>query len=237
MAVAECSVCGASNMGMARVSLVVVDRRWYCRSCLQKQEGTVKCAVCGKEAFRGDEHFKTVDGRRMCTTCLERAGLGDAFSVIMEARMASRSAATPTTAAAGARGGERTSPGLESSVAALLQESLAPGEQVVAVIIGNAGEALAATDSRLLILKTGLAAGSLLARRCTAFPYREVRGVELTVGAVYGFLHILSADHPEKAQDVVAAKKAPNAVTFLANRHSQFDSLMTRLRQEGKIRV
>ncbi|MEW6398333.1 MAG: hypothetical protein AB1503_04080 [Bacillota bacterium] len=245
MLVAECSVCGASNMGMARVSLAVVDKRWYCRPCLQKTEGTVKCAVCGKEAFAGDEHFKTVDDKRMCTTCLEKAGLGDAFSVIMEARMAAR-AQGPQAVTAGvgraddrapggpSRGGERAQAGLDSGLAALLQENLTRGEQVVEVIIGNAGEAVAVTDSRLLILKTGMAAGSLLARRCTAFPYREVRGVDLTVGAVYGFLHVLTTEHPEKAQDVVGAKKAPNAVTFLANRRGQFDALMARLRQEGR---
>lgn len=247
---AECSVCGASNMGMARVSLVVVDRRWYCRPCLQKMVGPVKCAVCGQEAFAGDEHFKTVDGKRMCTTCLEKAGLGDAFSVIMEARMAARvqgpEAPSQVALAGGGHGaghppggppagGGRVQAGLDSSLAALLQENLATGEQVVEVIVGNAGEALAVTDSRLLILKTGVATGSLLGRRCTAFPYRDVRGVDLTVGAVYGFLHVFTAEHPEKAQDVVGAKKAPNAVTFLASRRGQFDALMARLRGEGKV--
>lgn len=238
---AECSVCGASNMGMGRVSLVVVDRRWYCRSCLQKTQGTVKCAVCGKEAFAGDEHFKTVDGRRMCTSCLEKAGLGDAFSVIMEARMAARAQADPGPLRPSERGvaaesparGDRVSAELDDSLASLLQENLASGEQVVEVVIGNAGEALAVTDSRLLILKTGVATG--LGRRCTSFPYREVRRVELTVGPVYGFLHVLTAEHAEKAGDVVGAKKAPNAVTFLSSRRGQFDGLVARLRGEGKV--
>ncbi|MBC7340587.1 MAG: hypothetical protein H5U04_12195 [Firmicutes bacterium] len=49
------------------------------------------------------------------------------------------------------------------------------------------------------------------------------------MGAVYGFLHVLTAEHPEKAQDVVGAKKAPNAVTFLASRRGQFNALMARL--------
>lgn len=125
--------------------------------------------------------------------------------------------------------------GLESTLAGLLHDNLAPGEQVIEVIVGNAGEALAVTDARLLILKTGMAAGSLLARRCTAFCYRDVRRVDLTVGAVYGFFHVLTAEHPERAQDVVEAKKAPNAVTFLASRRGQFDALMARLRGEGKV--
>ena len=85
MSLANCVSCGVSNMGLERATLVVVDNEWFCEDCLPKKKGRVKCAKCGREPFTSEEHFKTVDGKYMCTDCMEKAGIVKKYNYIMQA--------------------------------------------------------------------------------------------------------------------------------------------------------
>ena len=57
---ANCVKCGASNLGMGRTDLVIVDETWYCNKCLKSTLGDVSCSKCGNQPFRSGEHFKTI---------------------------------------------------------------------------------------------------------------------------------------------------------------------------------
>lgn len=222
---ANCIGCGASNLGMSRASLVLVDGEWYCKACLKKMKGTVACKKCGKEAFVSDEHFKTVDGQYLCTDCMEKMGIMKKYDYIMQsvlslkskapAKAASSSPATSTTSSLG---------GLRQ----LLDENLSPGEEIVAAVMGNAGEALAFSPSHLFILKSGIAAGSLTGKKCIKYSWHEVRDVEIKAGALYGLIEVKGNGFPTfDPKDITKAKQADNVVTFLVNRKNEFDEALS----------
>lgn len=219
---ANCVSCGASNLGMTRAPLVIVDGEWFCDDCLPKKKGRVRCHKCGKSAFDGDIHFKTVNGQFMCTECMEKGGIMKKYDYIMQS-VAKTTGAPPPSAKndiAASLGGLRI----------LLDQNLAPGETVTYAIQGNAGEALACSKSNVFILKSGMAVGSITGRKCSKFPWNQVKGVDLKLGNLYGILEVKDGKSPENdANDITKAKKADNAITFLLSRKPEFDQALTNI--------
>jgi len=223
---ANCVACGASNLGLTRTNLVLVDGEWFCQNCLKKSKGRVACSKCGKEAFVSDEHFKTVDGKYLCTDCMEKEGIMKKYDYIMQSVLSLKAKTSPQTTSQ-APAGTSSLGGMKE----ILDQHLSPGETVTLAILGNAGEAIACSQSHLYILKSGMAAGSLNAKKCKKYRWAEIQGLEVKLGSLYGLLEVKGAGLPSfDAKDVTKAKQADNAVTFLVSRRSEFDQAVSTMK-------
>lgn len=218
---ANCVTCGVSNLGINRSPLVIVDGEWFCEDCLPSKKGRIRCSKCGKEPFGSDDHFKTVQGQFLCTECMEKAGIMKKYDYIMQSISKTVSVVKPPSAGndmAARLGGLRI----------LLDQNLSPGETVTFAIQGNAGEGLACSNSNIFILKSGMAVGSITGRKCSKFPWTQVKSVDLKVGNLYGILEVSDGKMPQyDANDITRAKKADNAITFLLSRKSEFDEALS----------
>jgi hypothetical protein len=229
--VANCVGCGVSNFGVGRAALIVVDGQWFCEDCLPSKKGKVKCATCGTTAFATDDHFKTVNGQYMCTSCMEKNGIVKKHEYVMQAlasSMGGKTAAPAAPTAAAPAGGKADAAANLGGLRILLDENLSPGESVTISLQGNAGEAIACTKNNLYVLKSGLAMGSITGRKCSKYAWSEVSGLELKVGSLYGVLEVKNPKLPSyDPNDVTKAKKADNAVTFLLSRKPEFDQALS----------
>ncbi len=238
---AICANCGASNLGTSRTPLVLADGQWFCEPCLGKSKGPVKCETCGREAFTSGEHFKTVDGRYMCTACMEKAGIMKKVDYVLVsaahsmAGVASRAAGRIPLAKDSAPAGTATARGVSlaplGGLRLLLDQHLSPSEAVTSVVVGNAGEAIVTSKRDIYVLKSGLAVGSITGRKCVKIPWKKVRDISIIEGSLYGILEIRSDGMPTYgAQDVSRAKKSDNAITFLLSKKAQFQEALHDLR-------
>ncbi|MBE3519414.1 MAG: hypothetical protein IMW97_03820 [Firmicutes bacterium] len=225
---ANCVICGASNLMMGRVPLVIVDSQWYCEKCLKKVKGKVVCSKCGGEAFVADGHFKTVDGQYMCTDCMEKAGIMKKYEYIMQASTSFRAqagAASKQPPAAGA--GDSAHGGMR----AIIEKEIGPGEQVEIFILGNAGEAIACSKNRVIVAKTGIAAGSVTGQKVRSFKWSEIQDLELKIGNLYGILQVRGSGLPDfDPANINDAKRADNAVTFLVSRKKEFEDAVAAMK-------
>lgn len=227
MSLANCVSCGVSNMGVERATLVVVDNEWFCEDCLPKKKGRVKCAKCGREPFTSEEHFKTVDGKYMCTDCMEKAGIVKKYNYVMQAIAATTKAGAAPPLGAATRNAASALGGLRI----LLDQNLSPGETVAISIQGNAGEAIACSRSNVYILKSGLAVGSITGRKCSRYPWSDVEGIQLKAGNLYGVIEVENDHLPaHDPNDVTRAKKSDNAITFLLSRRAEFDQALSSIK-------
>jgi hypothetical protein len=58
-----------------------------------------------------------------------------------------------------------------------LAENLLPGETVLGQVLGNFGQAIIATSTKVLVLKSGLMSGQIFGGKATAFDYSNLVGV------------------------------------------------------------
>jgi hypothetical protein len=77
---------------------------------------------------------------------------------------------------------------LPAKTAKLIRGYIAPDETVFIVLVGGFGQALIALGDRILIAKAGLMSGNTFGGKVTAFPYREVTGIEIHTGFATGVL-------------------------------------------------
>lgn len=236
---ANCTICGSTNLGTTRTPLVLVDSQWFCSSCLKEQKGAVKCSVCGGEAFSSGEHYKSVGGKYLCTACLEKAGITTKYDYVVESASSLRN--RPQTSGNSAirqqplpsretlPAGQATP--LTGGLRMLLDEHTGPGEVITTSIAGNAGEGIACSRQHVYVLKTGIALGSITGRKCTKIAWNQVKDVTIKESALYGILEIAGNRLPEYSpNDIAKAKKSDNAVTFLASRKSEFEQALKAMR-------
>jgi Short C-terminal domain len=74
-----------------------------------------------------------------------------------------------------------------------LRAQLAPDERVEVVIRGVHGQRMYGTDRRVFVYKKGWLAGALLGRKIASWDYRNITGVHLDRGAMYGVVAIHAA--------------------------------------------
>jgi hypothetical protein len=74
----------------------------------------------------------------------------------------------------------------------LVDQVLRPDENVHVVFVGVGGQAMVATDDRMLVAKSGFMAGATFGSKTLDFPYDQITGIELHVGAMTGYLQIVS---------------------------------------------
>ena len=208
---ADCTGCQKSNLGMGAIRLLWLDGTWYCRPCLLQERGVVKCMTCNRIAFANNDNYKTIDGQLMCETCMVKKNIP--FSTLTVSRR-------PSTTTNNQRAIEPLSGALQG----MLNKALDRGEEVVLAINGNSGEALAVTPQRILVLKQGLAAGSLLAKKVYDYPRRTIQKAACTASNLYGVLVLGVEGAPEvDVRNINVAKKMEHTVTFLAKDSEKFE--------------
>lgn len=67
-----------------------------------------------------------------------------------------------------------------------LDENLAPGEQVRAIIRGAYDSAMIATDRRAFVFKKGAFGASLFGKKLASYDYRNLTGVQIETGVISG---------------------------------------------------
>lgn len=235
----ECSVCHAKGGGLGGAVLYKLDGKFYCRSCLTKLMGQIKCAKCGISIFATNDSFQTIDGQRYCKSCAEASARARTAPPPVPARPYAATAPAPSFAAAGApprsaafagaAAGSTAGTGAGAGATSgqlpvnqligvlkqLYVENIKPTEQVRFALAGSAGEALVATDTRLLILKSGLATGQATSM-VTSIPLSLCSDVVVVKETAHGYFGVLAAGYPDvRKVDYVTARRAPNAVSFL----------------------
>lgn len=218
MGVAQCSVCGVSDAGLGGTPLVKYDNVHYCRGCLAKTKGLVKCSHCGRPAFSTNASYATVNGTVVCSLCAAAAG-----------------AAVPTAqaTAAGAVGAAQLGwEVLNGSLPGLLKQAMLPGEEIRFAINGASGEALVLTDKRVVILKTGVVAQTVGTGLQRAFTLGQVTSIELVCGLAYGRIQLTAPGTADLIHaEISQARQADNVVTFLAVQKAKFEAAAEYLRR------
>lgn len=219
---ALCSVCGASNTGIGGVPLVSVDDKYYCRRCLVKTKGIVRCSVCGQTAGATNDSFRTLpDGKYICSSCQEKHGATPGAAQAATARAATAPAATAAPVAVSVLPNSYNLPadkligGLQKAYA----EAVQPGEKALFILAASSGEALCAMEKRVLILKAGFAAGNADAYKARPFTYDMIMKVEVKSGMVQGMLQIIAPGVKPVNAGSADAYKADNVVTFIGEDH------------------
>ena len=108
----------------------------------------------------------------------------------------------------------------------LLEENLAAGESIKAIIRGAYDSAAIATDRRIFVFKKGWMSGSTMAKKLISWDYRNVTGIQVETGILGGTFVIQAAG--AQATDASAwgggnnlARKASNALDLSATHFEQ----------------
>ncbi|MHB8927954.1 MAG: hypothetical protein ACYC9Q_09925 [Bacillota bacterium] len=200
----QCSICGASDAGLGGTPLVKFDNIHYCRPCLVKAKGTIKCSVCGREAFSTNASYATVNGKIICSACAPVAASG---------------------------GGALPVETLTGSLQEVFKQAVTSTEQLRFALNGSSGEALVATDKRVLVLKTGLTGGGGTGKY-KGFFFNQVVSVEFSCGLAYGRIQITAPGTKDfMPAEIGEARQADNVVTFLAATKDKFQAAADHLKQ------
>jgi hypothetical protein len=112
---------------------------------------------------------------------------------------------------------------LPGDLEALVQECLAPGESAQIVLRGAFKQILVCTDTRVMILKTGLMTGHAFGSNSFQLPYGAVSGVQVKFGILDGYLEV-SAGGVQAQDKSLWAKdpsldpnESPNCVGFIGH--------------------
>ena len=121
----------------------------------------------------------------------------------------------------------------------LLQQNLADGETVLGQVIANFGQAVVATDHKVLVIKTGMMAGQTFGGKATTFDYRMIGGVEVRTGFVQGEMEIINPSMPSsqgnRNKDKVKIAETPNGVVFSKQHAPLFQEFAAKVRERAAI--
>jgi hypothetical protein len=117
----------------------------------------------------------------------------------------------------------------------LLKRNLAPGEQVLGVVIGQSRQAVVATDHKVIVIKTGTMAGQMFGSKATSFDYRTIVGVEVRTGWSQCEFEIIAAalraPQGNRARDRTIIRESPNGVVFVKGNVRHFEALAAKIRE------
>lgn len=119
--------------------------------------------------------------------------------------------------------------------AELLKRNLTPGEIVIGQVIANFGQVVAATDQKVIIVKTGLMAGQTFGGKATTFDYRNIGAVEVRTGFAQGEMEFINPSMPSSQgnhnKDKVKIAETPNGVVFAKNNAGLFQEFAGKVRE------
>lgn len=124
--------------------------------------------------------------------------------------------------------------------AEMLRRNLTQGEQVLGVVVGNFGQAVVATDHKVLVLKHGMMSGQTLGGKASSYDYKTMVGIEVRLGGFgSGEFEILAGGLQNIQGSKVGAKvdmgKSPNGVVFgkHGGREEAFDAMAAKIREKA----
>ena len=104
---------------------------------------------------------------------------------------------------------------LKGGLGKALDETLIEDEELFICMPGLRGEALAATDSRVIVLKAGIGSGAGLGRKAKSFPFSHITSIEVSCGLIQGRLQVSAPGTAEAGQgSLKEAYHAENVVNF-----------------------
>lgn len=119
----------------------------------------------------------------------------------------------------------------------LIQRNLVAGESILGCVIANFGQAVIATDHKVLVVKSGMMAGQTFGGKATSFDYRNIGGVEVRTGLVQGEMEIINASMPasqrSRNKDKVKTNESPNGVVFPKANAKWFEAFAGKVRERA----
>lgn len=213
---ALCTICGVSDAGIGGVPLVQIDGRHYCRRCLSKTKGSVRCSVCHELAGETNDALTSLpDGQYICDSCLERAAGTGAASEAVAALL--QQADDPVWYV------DLPIEPLTGGLKRAYDESVPRTEKVMFVLAASAGEALVATERRAIVLKAGYAAGAPSATKARSFTYDTISAIDLSAGPVQGRLQLIAPGIRPVSASVGDVYQAENIITFSSDQRPKYD--------------
>jgi hypothetical protein len=117
----------------------------------------------------------------------------------------------------------------------LLHRNMVSNEQILGLVIGNSGQAVVATDHKVLVVKTGMMAGQTFGGKATSFDYRTIVGVEVRTGLTQGEFEIIAASmhapQRNRNRDKVNVRESPNGVVFTKGNGRLFETMAAKIRE------
>lgn len=122
---------------------------------------------------------------------------------------------------------EKLSGGLKKA----FEQNVLPDDSVLVCLGGLSGEALVATQSRVLILKAGYSSGAIFGQKAKSFLYEDISSVEYSCGLTQGRVQITAAGsvetrHGHRQNNVLGALadawQAENVCNFPAAKKKLF---------------
>jgi hypothetical protein len=201
MAKGTCKVCGREvgwTTGYAEIHGEI-----YCRGCAKKT--TWQCANCGLE--KKGIPFWHDKGLSFCSHHCE-----------MEYGRKKQSPEIAATV-------QLVEP-IGGKVKGILDGTLNPRETLHVFVKGTMGQYLAATDSRVVIIKTGITGGSFfkpIGTTCNSFPYEQIASIDYQWAVLEGTLKIAVSGLRDWRLPVFESKdRAANIITFDVNSREKF---------------
>jgi hypothetical protein len=117
---------------------------------------------------------------------------------------------------------------------ALLEQQLAPAERVLGQVIALHGQALVATDRRLLVVKAGIMSGRTFGGTASGFDYADVRDIELHTYTVQGELEIVVPGLPYLGGVVetrVPITSLPHILLFAKAELATYEAMAAKVRE------
>ena len=116
----------------------------------------------------------------------------------------------------------------------LRNQNLAPGEQVLGLVIGNFSQTVIATTHKVLIVKHGIMSGQTFGGKATSYDYRNIMGIEVRTGFSQGEFEVivggLATPSGNRNKDKIKATEAPNAIVFPKVNQKYFQGMATQIR-------
>jgi Short C-terminal domain/Bacterial PH domain len=113
----------------------------------------------------------------------------------------------------------------------LLEENLRQGEEVRVLLEGVRAQCLAATDTRLMVIKTGASAGSVFGgKMCKTFPFEHVTSVDCSKGMMTGRFQVSAAGTHENRGSYLTDFSAENVVNFKSGHYGKFQAATSAIR-------
>jgi hypothetical protein len=115
----------------------------------------------------------------------------------------------------------------------ILEANLSDGEPVFVFMEGVWGQSAAATDRRIMIIKTGLQAGGAgFGKKCKTFPYEHVTSIDCNKGIAMGRFQVTAGGTTENRTGFFSgARSAENVVSFRATQYHKFQVATNRVRK------
>lgn len=120
------------------------------------------------------------------------------------------------------------------------EENADPGDSVLICLNGNAGEALVATNSRVMILKAGYSSGAMFGRKVKSFRYDNISSVEFSCGVLAGRVQITvpgsvevrhGFSEPDPISAFATASQAENVCNFPSAKRESFRAAANLIRE------